>query len=246
MIRLLPYQRRFVAAVFSPRFDSAILSSPWSTGKSHLLAEVLWRVVDPDSRRFAPGASNFLVSASLKQAVHGPFRLLREFVEGSGRKGEYRISESTQQARILHLPSGAHVSVLAVSGKRSMGFVRVHLVACDEPASWPNDAGELMEKVLRGALLKPGGIRRLCVTGTLAPAPEGHWWPQLVRSGTCSRARRYVQLIQGDPEAWDRWPTVCRSNPLLWKTKKGRGGLLAERDAARGTRPKKRTSCATG
>ena len=29
------------------------------------------------------------------------------------------------------------------------------------------------------ALLKPGGVRRLCVTGTLSPAPKDHWWPRL-------------------------------------------------------------------
>ena len=239
-MQLYPYQRKFVAAVFSPRFDVSVLSSPWSTGKSHLLAECLFRVLSPDSRRFESGTSNFLVSASLKQAVHGPFRLLREFVEGSDRSGEYRISESTQQARILHLPTGTGVSVWAVSGKRSMGLVRVGLVACDEPASWALEPGELMEKVLRGALLKPGGVRRLCVTGTLSPAPKDHWWPKLVRSGTCLKSRRYVQVLQGDAETWDEWPTICRSNPLLWKTRKGRTGLLAERDEAR-TDPSKKS-----
>ena len=142
--------------MFSPKWDTCVLSSPWSTGKSHLLAEALWRVLDPGSRNHAKGSSNFLVSASLKQAVHGPFRLLREMVEGSDQADKYRISQSTQQARILHVPTGTNVEVLAVSGKRSMGFVRIELVAVDEPASHPIEAGELMQKVLTGALLSRG------------------------------------------------------------------------------------------
>ena len=196
-------------------------------------------MLDPQSRRHRKGTSNFLVSASIKQAAAGPFRLLRELVEESGREEEFRISQSTQQARILHLESGTDVAVWPVTGKRSMGLVRVGIVACDEPASWPLEAGQLMQKVITGALLKPRGIERMCITGTLAPAAQDHWWPTLVRSGTSIKARRSVQLIQGDAETWDKWPTICRSNPLLWKTAKGRAGLLAERDEARGDDSKK-------
>ena len=236
---LLPHQCRVSRAVFSDDYDLTALSGPWSSGKTHALASILWAILCPRSRRHVPGSQSLLISASLSQAILGPFAVIREAIEASPDRGEFRVSQSSQQAKITHVKTGTSVKVWAVSGRRSMGLLRIELAAAELPASWPEAQGELMYKVLTGALLKPGGVRRLCIAGTLAPARAGHWWRELVGQGTSKKERTYVELLQGDAGTWDDTKAIRRVNPLLWKTAKGRTGLLAERDAGHGDTTKK-------
>ena len=224
-IRWRPFQRRIFQALKTK--DCIVLSAPWASGKSTLAAHLLRRTLDPGDELHKPGQTSFLVAGSLGQATKGAFAILRSLCVGD----EFRISESTQQASILHKSTGSKVSVLACVGKRNLGIVRCPLAVGDEPGSWPLREGELLHNLIQGSLLKPDGIRQAVYIGTLAPAGAKSWWREFANEP--SNDRRHVELIQGDRETWFRWYTIAKASPILWGIAKSRAGLLAERDAAR-------------
>ena len=41
-----------------------------------------------------------------------------------------------------------------------------------------------------------------------------------------------MTLLQGDRETWDKWPTIRKANPLMWRYPESRRRLLEERDEA--------------
>ena len=111
-----------------------------------------------------------------------------------------------------------------------MGLVGCPWAVCDEPGAWEVNGGQLLHDAIQTAQGKPGSPLRALYIGTLAPATSG-WWHDLANDGT--HGSTYVQVLQGDPELWDRWPEIRRCNPLTAVSADFRRKLIEERDAAR-------------
>ena len=226
MIELRPFQRRFLARAFAPGIDRAALSMPRGNGKTTLAAWILARCLTPGDPWNVPGWEYVLTSASLKQSRH-VYRPLREALEP---RGGYRFIDTDTRRGITHLASNTRLEVIGSKGKTAMGLVRCPLVVCEEPGAWETVGGELMNDAIEGALGKPDSPLRIIYIGTLAPSTGG-WWHDLVNGG--SRGSTFVMNYQGDHGTWDKWPTIAKANPLVWRYAESRRKLLDLRDEAR-------------
>ena len=225
-MNLRPFQRRFIAAVESPRVDTAALSIPRGNGKSWLAAHLLTRALTPGDRLFVRGAEYLLVAASIEQA-----RIVYRFVRDAlGDGGAYRYLDSFTRIGTCHRPTNTRLRVLSSDAKRAAGIVRCPLLIADEPGAWNATGGTLMHDMIQTAQGKPGSPMTVVYIGTLAPA-EGGWWPALVDAGT--RGSTYVQALRGDREKWDQWSEIRRCNPLTTISAPFRRKLIEERNAAR-------------
>ncbi len=221
-----PFQRRLFKALET--CPLVVLSVGWANGKSTLACHLVHRCLTPGDALFREGHTSYLVAGSLGQARRSTFQLLKELIRGDP---SYKVTESNQQCAVTHRATKTRAEVLPCSGKRSLGMVRVPLVVADEPGSWPLTEGKLMHDLIRGSLVKEGGVERAIFIGTLAPAPEDGWWHKLVKEG--SGPGVFVEYFKGERKTWDQWPTIAKCNPVLWSQAKGRRGLLLERDKAR-------------
>lgn len=226
---LRPWQNRFLRRALAPGVTLAALCLPRAQGKSTLAAYLAARALTPGDRLFVSGGESHLAAASVGQARKTTFRLLRELVESSAAAKDYRIAESAADCHVTHRPTNTRVSVIASSGKTSQGLVRAPFVFADEPGSWEVAGGELMADALDTARGKPGSHLRVVYIGTLAPSRRG-WWHELVRT---KGADRHIELLQADPERWDRASEIRRVSPLSWTFPESRRQLLRERDEAR-------------
>ena len=229
-LKLLPFQRRFVAAAMGDGIRTAALSIPRGGGKSTLAG-----IMAADALKAAkPHEEIALVAASLEQG-RIVFKVVRRLLGEAG----YRYLDSTTKVGIT-APNGAKLRVLASSGRTAMGLMSVPLVIADEPGAWQVRDGELLWDAIVTAQGKPESSLRCVLIGTLAPMGRpGHWWHELVASG--SRGSVYVQALQGDPKKWSQWREIKRVNPLMNKFAESRAVLIEERDAAlRDTRLKAR------
>ena len=68
MLKLKPFQRRFLKGALDPAVDVAALSIPRGNGKSALAGELLSRVLDPADSLFRAGSESVLLAASIEQA----------------------------------------------------------------------------------------------------------------------------------------------------------------------------------
>ena len=235
MLKLRPFQRAFVKAVQSDKYETLALSCPRGNGKSWLSAQVLLPYLDPTSSVFDPNKEIGLVAASIKQS-RIVFRFLREALG----EDNYKFSDAANRLAIRHRNSNARLEVYSSDAKRIMGIVNTSLVVADEPGAWETNAGSLMFDGLRTAQGKPGSPLKLVFVGTLAPAHSG-WWRDLCERGTVPGT--YVQLLQGDPEKWELWSEIRKCNPLVnlpgEDGAKFRKQLLRERDEAKADSRKK-------
>ena len=224
---LRPFQRRFLRRALGPDVDTACLSLPRGNGKSRLAAHVLTRCLTPGDPLFVAAAEYLLCAASIEQA-RIVFRFVRADLEPYG---GYRFLDSATRIGITHKASNTRLRVLSSNAKTAMGIVGCPLLVADEPGSWEIGGGTLMHDAITTAQGKPGSPLRVLYIGTIAPAVAGGWWPSLIEGG--SAGRTYVQSLAGDPDAWDRWPTIRRCNPLTAISRQFRAKLIEERDAAR-------------
>ena len=225
-LKLRPFQRRFLTGALASQVHTAALSIPRGNGKSTLSAHILERCLTPGDALFEPGAEFLLGAASLEQARNA-FRPLRAALEPTG---AYRFIDSVTRLGITHEATNTKLRVLSSNAKTAFGIVGTPLAVMDEPGSWETLGGELMFSALVTGQGKPDSSLRLLFVGTLAPATGG-WWHDLVDAG--SRPSTYVQVLQGERETWDSWPTIRKANPLMAQYPESRRKLLEERDAAR-------------
>lgn len=216
----------FLRRALAPGIDTAVLSIPRGNGKSHLAAHILTRAMTPGDRLHEPGREYILLAGSLEQA-RMCFRPIREDLEPTG---EYRFIDSVTRLGITDRRDNTKLRVLSSNARTAMGIVGCPLLVADEPGAWQTVGGELMHDAIQTAQGKPGSRLRVIYIGTLAPATDG-WWHNLVGDG--SHGSIYVQALQGDPERWDQWPEIRKTNPLSNISPTFRRKLLEERDAAR-------------
>ena len=227
MLKLRPFQRKFIAAATAPGIDTACLSLPRGNGKSALAGHLVTRILTPTDKLFCPGTESVLCAASIEQA-RIVFRFARADLDTPD--SEYRFLDSHNRIGIMHVPTRTRLRVIGSNGKTAMGLVGCPWAICDEPGSWETNGGQLLNDAIETAKGKPGSPLRAVYIGTLAPAMSG-WWHSLVKDG--SHHSTYIQALQGDIKTWDQWSTIRTCNPLVEISKTFRKKLLEERDDAR-------------
>ena len=226
MLKLKPFQRRFIKGALDPAVDVACLSLPRGNGKSALAGDLLSRVLDPGDSLFRPGTESVLLAASIEQA-RIVYRFVRENLEP---RGGFRFLDSVTRCGITHILSNTRLRIIGSNGKTAMGLVNTPFAICDEPGAWEARGGALMMDALSTAIGKPMSPLKVILIGTLAPSTGG-WWPDLIKKG--SNGSTFVQSIVGDPAKWDQWSEIRRCNPLWNVDPRFRKRLLLERDEAR-------------
>ena len=230
MLKLRPFQRKFLAQALAPDIDTAALSIPRGNGKSALAGDLVARILDPGDKLFRPGTESVLCAASLKQA-RIVYRFARDELEP---RGGYTFVDSANRISITHTATRTRLDLIGSNGKTAMGLVNCPWAICDEPGAWEVNGGTLLYDAIETAKGKPGSPLKAVYIGTLAPSTGG-WWHDLVHKG--SRGSTYVQALQGDPKKWDQWAEIQRVNPLVNLPGKDgvrlRKKLLEERDDAR-------------
>ena len=232
-MNILPFQQKFIKAVYDPKILTAILSIPRGNGKSTLSGWLLSKALTPGDPLYVKGAESVLVSGSIEQA-RIVFRVVR-FLLGE-ETGAYRYLDSATRCGITHVDTNTRLRVHGSNAKTAMGFLNVPLVVWDEPGAAETIAGQRMLEAIETAMGKPGSRLKFVGIGTLAPAHSG-FWHDLVKSKPT--ASKHITLLQGDGNKWDQWQTIRKANPLMVKFAESRKVLLSERNAARRDAAKK-------
>ena len=234
MIDLRPFQRRFVKAVESDRYDTLALSTPRSQGKTTLVGHMAARMLTPGDPLFAgEGKRIIVVAGTLEQGIPvleaaceelGGLAALKED------KKNWSVANSLTRVHLYYKPTDTRLRVIGANGRAAMGFVNIPYVIADEPGAWKPIDGRLMHSAIQTAMAKPGSPLKAIYVGTLAPALMG-WWHDLVDGGTLGRT--YVQLLRADPEKWDKASEIRRVSALNWYFPDTRRKIFEERDDAR-------------
>ena len=222
-----PFQRRFLAAVDSPRYRTVAASWPRGCGKTTLAGHVVARALTPGDPLYVAGGEVVLFAGSIEQC-RLTYRQALGFLES--RIGEYRTVDSATRVAITHKASRTRLKAVGSNPKTSLGLVGVPLAILDEPAALHTVGGTALWDAVRTAQGKPGSPLKAVVIGTLAPSDPGSWWPVLVENGTAGST--WVGLLQGRADRWSHWREVLRVNPLARHFPETAEVLREERDAA--------------
>ena len=230
MFELRPFQRTFIKRALSPKVDTAVLSLPRGNGKSSLAGHLAARLLDPEDELFRAGTESIVIAATLEQA-RIVYRVCRDIL---GDDRDYRLSDSLTRIQITHKPTKTVLQVRSSNAKGALGLLNCPMVIADEPGAWGTNEGQDMFDaiILIGTTAqgKPESPLKAIFIGTIAPAQDGSWWPELIAAGSVGAT--YVQALQGDVDTWDKWSTIRKCNPLSTFPEL-RAKLLEERDAAR-------------
>ena len=208
LIRLLPWQRRFLRGAFGVEGDAA-LSVARGNGKSTLVAAIACAVVAGPLRQSR--AEVVCVASSFAQG-RVIFEHVLAFLDALGRpltdRRLYRVQDSQNVATIEHRATGARIRCIGSDPKRAHGLAPL-LVLADEPAQWEPAKRDAMRAALATAMGKLDGSR-LIALGT-RPADDEHWFAKMLDGGAdyaqCHAAR------ETDPPFRKR--TWLRANPSL-------------------------------
>ena len=139
--RLLGWQRRFLRGAFSGPGDGAI-SMGRGGGKSTFVASIGAAAVDVGGPLVEPMAETVIVASSFDQGVGTIWRhalhFLRPSLEryGVGKRGRFRLLDSSNRALVADKETGATLRVLG-SDPRRMHGLQPRLLLLDEPSQWP-------------------------------------------------------------------------------------------------------------
>lgn len=223
----LPYQRRFLKAVDDPRWRTVAASWPRGGGKTTCAGFIVSRALTPGDSLFVSGGEVVLFAGSIEQC-RLTYRQALGFLEP--RAGDFRTVDSATRVAITHKETGTRLKAVGSNPKTSLGLVGVPLAIIDEPAALHTIGGTALWDAVRTAQGKVGSPLKAVLTGTLAPAAPGSWWPALVEAGTAGST--CVQLLQGRADRWAQWREVLRVNPLARHHPEMAEVLREERDAA--------------
>ena len=168
------------------------------------------------------------MSGSLEQS-----RIILSFVKEGLKdvEDDYRWLDSSQRMTVTHKATNTRLRVLSSSARRAMGLSQFSTIFADEPGSWNEREGALMQIALLGSLGKREG-QRLLVIGTRAPAEAHTWWPETIDAGS-GPGVHVTALTAPDDAPWDSWQTLQKVNPLVRVNPSLRRTILRERNAAR-------------
>ena len=224
-MRFEPFQRRFLAAVDSPRYRTVAASWPRGCGKTTLAGHVVARALTPGDPLYVAGGEVVLFAGSIEQC-RLTYRQALTFLEP--RLDEYRLVDSATRVAITRKDCRTRLKAVGSNPKTSLGLVGVPLAILDEPAALHTVGGTALWDAVRTAQGKPGSPLKAILTGTLSPADPGSWWPVLVENGT--RGSTWVGLLQGRADRWRHWRGDSARQPARPGLPRDGGG------AARGTR----------
>ena len=241
----LKFQKGFLKNALAAEVTLSCLSIPRGQGKSTLCGHLIARFLTPSDSLYV--GNNFevvLLAGSLEQSRF-VFRQARiELEERSAQdclfdysekesSNEYSFIDSVSRLGIKHKKTNARLRVISSDSKKAFGFVGVRYVIGDEPGTWETIGGQRMFDAIMTSAAKVNSELKAILIGTIAPADETSWWAELIAKGTIKEYGIYVMALQGDRAKWDKWQTIAKVNPVMWRDKDSRKRLLAERDQAR-------------
>ena len=208
LIRLLPWQKRFLRGAFAVDGDAALAISR-GNGKSTIVAAIACAVIDGPLRQ--PRAEVVCVASSFSQG-RIIYEHVRAFLEALGRslgdRSTWRVQDSANTATIEHRPSGSRVRCIGSDPKRAHGLAPL-LVLADEPAQWEHTKRDAMRAALMTAMGKLEGSRMIAL-GT-RPADESHWFAKMLDGGADYSQSHHA--TESDPPFQRR--TWLKANPSL-------------------------------
>lgn len=227
LLKLLPWEKRFVRGAFRVRRDAA-LTVGRGNGKSALVAGIAAAVVDPAGPLHGRRREVVCVASSFQQGrvvFDDLVNFLRERYD-LGKRQVWRLQDSANVATLEHRASGAKVRCIGSDPKRMHGL-RPFLVLADEPAQWEAAKADSARAALRTGLGKVPNSR-LIALGT-RPANSGHWFAKMLRNDS-----NYVQAHAAgvdDPPFQRR--TWHKANPSLGHLPSLLAEIIAEAADAR-------------
>ena len=222
-----PFQKRFIRAVDDPRYRTVAASWPRGCGKTTCAGYIVSRALTPGDPLYVAGGEIVLFAGSIEQC-RLTYRQALTFLEP--RLDEYRLVDSATRVAITRKDCRTRLKAVGSNPKTSLGLVGVPICIIDEPAALQTIGGTALWDAVRTAQGKVGSPMKAILTGTLAPAEPGSWWPVLVENGT--RGSTWVGLLQGRADRWSQWRELLRVNPLARHYPETAAVLREERDAA--------------
>ena len=204
---VLPWERRFVAALLTDGVSDAALSLGRANGKSTLVAAVAAAFVAGPMVR--PRAEVVVCASSFMQA-RIVFEHTRAFLgEALADRDRWRVWDSASAAMIEDRDTGARLRCIGCDPRRAHGLAPA-LVLADEPAQWPAGTSEAMRAALQTARGKVPGGGRFVALGT-RPADSGHWFSVMLDGGA-DVAHSYAA---GPDDPIDDPATWLKANPSM-------------------------------
>ena len=201
-LTVLPWQRQFLAMAFGAPGDAA-LSLARANGKSTFVAALGCAFLDGPLRQ--PRAEVVIVASSFLQARIVFDHLLGFMGDKIRDRQTWRLWDSTQSARLLHLPTGASVRCIGSDAKRAHGLAPV-LALLDEPSQYGTNSEAMLAAMRTGLGKIPDS--RLIALGT-RPASADHWFARMLAG---DRALTFAARPDDPPFQRRTWR---RANPSL-------------------------------
>ena len=206
LFHVLPWERRFVRRAFAPEVETAALSVARGNGKTALVAGIACSALDGPLA--VPRGETIIVAGSFEQARVAFDHIVAFMRDKLAGKGQWRVWDSPQSARIENRRNGARLRCIASDPRRAHGLAPV-LVLADEPAQWPETTGERMRAAMLTGLGKvPNG--RFVALGT-RPAATEHWFAKMLAGGA-DYAQNHAAAPDDPPF---RKATIRKANPSL-------------------------------
>lgn len=220
---MLPWQSRFLRGALAPSVTTSALSVGRGNGKSTFTAAIaaaaLWGPL-------ARPRGEVIVVASSYQQSRIIFEHVLGFIDGGPGRDGLRIIDSTGQAAITHLSTGARVRCIASDPRRAHG-IAPSLVLADEPAQWEPSKADRMLAALETSIGKIPSARIIAL-GT-RPADEDHWFSRWLDGGA-----DYAQVHTAGPDDPPyRIRTWRKANPSIDYMPMLRKALEREREGAK-------------
>ena len=177
---IMPWEAKFVAGTFKPDVLTAAITVARNNGKTGFCGALGAAAVTGPLAQ--PRAEVALVAASFKQAriLFGHSKAyLRPEWERHPR--DWRISDTTNMARMEHRPSGVTLVAHAANSETLHGLAP-SLALLDEPDKWEtNDADKMVAAITTG-MGKLSGAKVIAL-GTY-PSSDAHWFARWLARGS--------------------------------------------------------------
>ena len=148
-----PFQRRFLAAVDSPRYRTVAASWPRGCGKTTCAGYIVARALTPGDPLYVAGGEVVLFAGSIEQC-RLTYRQALTFLEP--RLDEYRLVDSATRVAITRKDCRTRLKAVGSNPKTSLGLVGVPLAVLDEPSALHTVGGTALWDSVRTAQGKPG------------------------------------------------------------------------------------------
>lgn len=215
MLRVLPWERRFLRSAFRRGVAEFGLSIARGNGKSTLTAGIgVAALAGPLVRQRGEVlcvASSFMQSRIIFEHALAFLRTLPEGRDAGERRSRWRVVDSTSRAMIENRDTGARLRCIGSDPRRAHGAAPF-LVIADEPAQWPGSTADAMLSALRTSLGKLADSRLLAI-GTRSALPE-HWFEVMLKESGLSYAAA-PDADAFDPRTWATANPSLRAFPAL-------------------------------